>query len=467
MADLVTYEGMVAYAKGINEPFAQECKVYPFNDPTRQVLDIKGKTTAIREIKTTGAVDYIGGWPDGVGTAESDYIEYYAPYDRAFSASIDSVKEAQSFIEGAKPTLNGVMETFIKTKLAPEVDTAVLSRFASQIPVGNAHAVTDSGYGVGSSDIFATLTNIERDIANAGYDGEVAVFISATVNASLEQALIGSNILANETVIKRVLTREELAEGFGPLEVEIRARKINNLIIISVPDDRMVGKAYMLNGIDPGQQNGGIIPAKNLSSYFDIKILAIPFDAAFANIRHIVSQVFVPAMIDAVDTAENINLVNQKMFGILTLENCGINQAADGYKANIRCLYGGDIFQIHRDACIMVKSATQAQAVTPVKATCVAAATALSGAKTTTSDVKVVFEEINCSGTVYFVSKTTDSATVDSSETLTVPSSGADRRPYCTPTVTFGNTAGTSVIEVHTGSASGPKIGEFTVTSEG
>lgn len=467
MADLTVYEGVVAYAKQLLMGFAQNSKVAIFNDPTRQILDIKGKTTAIREIKTTGAVDYIGAWPDGVGTAESDYIEYYAPYDRAFSASVDSVKEAQSFVEGAKPTLNGVMEAFIKTKLAPEVDTAILARFASQVANGNIHANSDSGYGITSANILETLANVEKDIANAGYDGEVATFISATANAALEQALLAKNILANEVVIKRAMTRDEIAEDFGPLEIEIRARKVNNLLIIPVPDDRMVGKVYMLNGIDPGQQNGGVLPAKNLSTYFDINIIAIPLDAAFANIRHIVSQVFVPATIDAVDTAENINLVNQKLFGILNLENCGINQAADGYKANIRCLYGGDIFQIHRDACVMVKGATSAQTVTPVKATCVAAAAALSGAKTTTSDVKVVFEELDCSGTVYFVSKTTASATVDASETLTVPSSGADRRPYCTPTVTFGNTAGTSVIEVHTGSASGPKIGEFTVTSEG
>ena len=148
MADLTVYEGVVAYAKQLLIGFAQNSKVAIFNDPTRQILDIKGKTTAIREIKTTGAVDYIGGWPDGIGTAESDYIEYYAPYDRAFSASVDSVKEAQSFIEGAKPTLNGVMESFIKTQLAPEVDTAILARYASQVVAANIHANSESGYGI-------------------------------------------------------------------------------------------------------------------------------------------------------------------------------------------------------------------------------------------------------------------------------------------------------------------------------
>lgn len=466
MADYTVYEGVVAYAKQLLIGFAQNSKVAIFNDPQKQILDIKGKETKIREIETAGAGDYTGAWGDGVGTAESNYRSYYAPYDRTFSASVDSVKEAQSFVEGAKPTLNGVMEAFIKTKLAPEVDTAILARFASQVAAGNIHVNSASGYGITKDTILETIANIEKDVANAGYDGDVATFISATANAALEQALLAKNILANEVVIKRAMTRDEIAEGFGPLEIEIRARKINNLLIIPVPDDRMVGKVYMLNGIDPGQQNGGVLPAKNLSTYFDINIIAIPLDAAFANIRHIVSNLFTPANLDAVDTAENINLVNEKLFGVLTLENCGINQLADGYKANLRCLYGGDIFQIYRDACVLVKGATQVQAVAPVRGEFVGAASALSGADGATSDLKFAFEELNCSGTVYFTSSVTAKATVDASETLTVPTEGTDMRPYCSPTVTF-DAAGDSVITAWADNSHTIKLAEVTVTSTG
>lgn len=467
MADYSVYEGVVAYAKQLLIAFAQNSKVAIFNDPTNQILTVKGKETAIREIETKGAGDYTGKWGDGIDTASSDYKNYYAPYDRSYSAAIDSLKEAQSYVDGSTPTLVGVATSYIKKRLAPEIDTAILARYASQVAAGNVHANTDSGYGIAAANVLETLANIEKDVANAGYDGDVVTFVSATVNAAIEQALLAKNILANEVTIKRAMTKDEIAEGFGPLEIEIRARKINNLLVVAVPDDRMVGKVYMLDGFSAGQEDGGVIPAKNLSTYFDMNIIAVPLEAAYANIRHIVNQLFVPLGFDTDDYQENINKVNEKLFGVITLENNGINQAADGFKFNSRCVYGGDIFEIYRDACVLVKGATQAQTVAPVKATCVAAASALSGAKTTTSDVKIAFEELNCSGTVYFVSATTASATVDASETLTVPSSGSDLRPYCSPTVTFGNSAGTSVISVYSDSAKTIKIGEFTVTSEG
>lgn len=466
MADYSVYEGCISYAKQLLIAFAQNSKVSILNDPTAQVLSVKGKETAIREIETKGSGDYIGRWGDGVDTASSDYKNYYAPYDRTYSAAIDSLKEAQSYVEGATPTLVGVATSYIKKRLAPEIDTVIIARYASQVAAGNVHANSESGYGITKDTILETIANIEKDVANAGYDGDVAVFISATANAALEQALLAKNILANEVVIKRAMTKEEIAEGFGPLEVEIRARKINNLLIIPVPDDRMIGKVYMLDGFSAGQEDGGVLPAKNLSTYYDVNILAIPLDnAAYANIRHIVNQLFIPLGFDTDDYQENINKVNEKLFGVLTLENNGINQAGDGFKFNSRCVYGGDIFEIYRDACVLVKGATQAQTVAPVKADVLT--TGISGAKTTTKSVKIACEELNCSGTIYLESATTASATVTGSASLTVPSSGTDLRPYATVTVTFGTTAGDSKISIYADSSKTIKIGEFTATSEG
>lgn len=469
MADYTVYEGVTAYAKQVLIGLAQSAAVAVFNNPNEQVLTIKGKETAIREVQTKGASDYTGKWDDGFDSAEVDYKTYYAPYDRAFSASIDTLKEAQSYVEGATPSLIGVANHYLKNELAPEIDRVIISRYANEVASGNVHSSSDSGWGVDAAGILGTLTGIEADVANAGYVGDIVVFISATANKAFEQALTSANLLASAApvTIEREMTRGEIAEGFGPLKIEIRCRKFNNLLIIPVPDNRMCGKVLMLNGIDPGQENGGCIPQKNSSSYFDVHILAIPMDAAFANIRHIINQLFVPYGLDTADYQQNIETANEKLFGVVSLEDCGINQQADGFKFNSRVVYGGDIFEIYRDACVLVKGATQAQTIAPVKATCVAAASALSGAKTTTSDVKVAFEALNCSGTVYFVSATTGSATVDASETLTIPTTGDDLRPYCTPTVTFGNTAGTSKISVYSDSAKTIKIGEFTVTSEG
>lgn len=465
MADYSVYEGVVAYAKQLLIAFAQNSKVAWFNDPNNQILTVKGKETAIREIETAGAGDYTGHFDDGFDSASSDFKKYYAPYDRSYSARIDSLREAQSYVDGSTPTLVGVATSYIKNRLVPEVDTVVIADYASQVAAGNVHANSESGYGVTKDTILETLANIEKDVANAGYDGDVVVLISATANAALEQALLAKNILANEVVIKRDMTKDEIAPGLDPLKVELRARKINNLLIVPTPDKRMVGKYYMLDRRSPGQEDGGVIPAKNLSTYFDVNILAIPVEAAYANIRHIVNQLFVPLGFDTDDYQENINKVNEKLLGTIELQNNGILQSGDSFKFNSRCVYGGDIFEIYRDACVLVKSASQAQTVAPVKATAITED--ISGAKTTTKTVRIACEALNCSGTIYLDSATTGSATVTGSGALTVPSSGSDMRPYLDVTVTFGTTAGDSKISIYADSSKTIKIGEFTATSEG
>lgn len=463
MADYSVYEGVVAYAKQMLIGLAQSSKVAIFNDPNNQILTVKGKKTAIREVETKGAGDYTGQWGNGADAASVSQVEYYAPYDRAYSASVDSLKEAASYLEGAKPTLPGVATAYLKTKLAPEIDTAILARYAAQ--AGVQHNTSDQGYGVDADNILGTLTNIEAQVKNAGADGDVVVFLSNTVMAAFEAALLAKNILASDVVIEREMTREEVADGYGALKIQIKAKRFNSLLIVDVPDDRMVGKVYMLNGNDPGQQEGGVIPAKNLSSYFDTKIIAIPLEAAYANIRHIVNNLFVPVGLDTADYKENIEAINQKLFGVLTLEENGINQLGDGFKFNSRCVYGGDIFELYRGSAVVVKGTAGVVAIAPKKAEYVSGA--LSGAKTTSQDIKIACEDLNCSGTVYFDSATTASITVDASETLIVPESGTDMRPYCTPTITFGNTAGTSVISVYSDSNKTKKIGEFTATSLG
>jgi len=465
MADYSVYEGCIAYSKALLIAFAQNSKVAIFNDPNNQILTVKGKETAIREVETKGSGDFTGKFDDGFDSASVDYKNYYAPYDRGYSATIDSLKEAQSFVEGSVPSLVGVATSYIKKRLAPEIDTVIIARYASQVASGNVHQNNESGYGITKDTILETLASIEKDVSNAGWDGDTVVLISATANAALEQALLAKNILANPETIKRAMTREEIAEGFGPLEVDIKVRRINNLLVVAVPDDRMIGKVYMLNGIDPGQEEGGVLPAKNLSSYFDINLLAVPLEACYCNIRHIVNQLFTPLGFNTADYQENINKVNEKLFGVLTLENNGILQSGDGFKFNSRCVYGGDIFEIYRDACVLVKGATQAQTVAPVKATAITEG--ISGAKTTTKTVRIACEELNCSGTIYLDSATTGSATVTGSGALTVPSSGADLRPYLDVTVTFGTTAGDSKISIYADSSKTIKIGEFTATSEG
>lgn len=353
MPNFSTYEATVAFAKQANLSMAQSAKVAIFNDPTNQIYDIKAKETLIREIETVGAGDYTGVWDDGFGNVESEYVRYYAPYDRSASFAIDSLQEAQSFVEGATPTLNLAGKEFMTKHQAPEIDSVVLARYAVQ--AGIKKLTTE--WQIDKAHILDTLTSIEAEISNAGYDGEIVTYLSTDANMAFEQALLEKNVLASDVVIKRKMTKEEVAEGFEALEIEIRCRKFNNMLIIPVPNDRMCGAYIMLDGRSAGQEAGGVIPEKNVSTYHDNKIIAIPLPAAYCNIRHIVAELAVPASIDVADYTENIALANEKLFGTVEIEHIGVNQLSDGFKFNTRTVYGGDIFEKYRDLCVVVKTA--------------------------------------------------------------------------------------------------------------
>ena len=490
MADLGIIQPSVAYRKNLLIEEANGSKIFMLYDPNLFGYETHAKKTIIREITTTGAGDYVDGWNNGLDFGSCKQVEYWAAFDRQFVAVIDSMREIQSYNAGGIPTISGVVNSFYKTGIIPEMDMAMFARLAAQVPAENTHVVTDSGYACDAANIIDTITNINANITNSGDDNMVYMFMSASTVANLQKALLAKNILMSDEVVSRVVSKapvvdfdeidvdqydeetvEFIKKAMGNLSLDFRVYKLNKNYIIEVPDKRFVNKVLMLNKINPGQELGGCIPQLNSSAFAEIKIFAIPRGAAYFDVQHIVSEMFIPmnAEVDSVEMFESIKYVNERFAGLLQLpvQAAGIHQKGDSYKFTTRVCYGGDLLNIRKQNVQIVLGTAGAVASTPKKATCVSPASALSGAKTTTSDIKFVFEDINCSGTVYFVSKTTGSATVDASETLTVPTSGEDLRPWASPTVTFGNTAGTSVIEVHTGSASGPKIGEITVTSEG
>ena len=463
------YGFVIGYDKAAKLNYAVNSVTAIFNDPQNQVLQKNKREMRIRRFTTRGPKNYRGRWNDGFGSAEMDYDTYYMLNDREFSFHIDSLAEIQSVIDGGTPTLKAITEQYNKCNLIPEMDALFLAKVASKAGVVKV-AGTDAGYSVETGHIYETLTNIQAALTDKGYKGKIALYLRPTIYAGLKQELMQRNIAANPAVIARQFNYEDLGvEGYEDvLKIDLPVVELDNFYLYETPSDRMNGKNYVLDGYSAGQENGGYIAAKNLSSYYDIDILAIPVDAAFTNVTHEIANLVCPGWIDPASFEGDIALANKKLLGTLELQKIsGDNQLSDGFDVHERTVFDGDVFAQYADAVILVKGAVAAQTVAPVKATCVAAASALSGAKTTTSDIKVAFEDLNCSGTVYFASATTASATVDASETLTVPTSGDDLRPYCSPTVTFGNTAGTSVISVYSDAGKTVKIGEFTVTSEG
>lgn len=461
----------IAYSKKCYTDFMQGSVLAPILDTDVSRGMWKAGKYQYRTVKANGLKDYDGKFNQDFDSYEVEMHEFAPGRDRKFSASVDSVEEAQSYIEGAEPTMKGINDAMINQALIPEVDTLALSLFANSIPSSNVvTSQSGQGYETDVTHIIGTLNSIKAAITNSGYKGDIIVWMNPDVYANLTTALSVSNVLANPTVVNKV----SIGEGENKIEVNTEAIKWNGMILIETVADRLVGKTITLDGHSVGQTRGGIIPYYTDSNYFESAIIAGPAKDTFVfAFKHLIANLFVPvgASVDVTPELQAVNeqLVNSVEFADELFKGQGIYQGADGYQLNGRVIPVFGVIDNHAKNCFLVKKyMASAPVVTPVKATCVTLPYQLNGAKTTTVDVEFRFEELNCSGTVYFESATTGSATVDASETLTVPAANAvDRRPYCTPTVTFGTTAGTSVISVYSDNAKTNKIGEVTVTSLG
>ena len=461
----------IAYSKKCYTDFMQGSVLAPLLDTDVQRGVWHAGKYQYRTVKANGLKDFDGKFEQDFDSYDVHMKEFTAVHDRQFSATVDSVEEAQSYIEGAEPTMKGINDAMINQALIPELDTLGLALYANKVPA-NMVATNQSGQGyeTDASHIVATITKIKAKIFDSGYKGDILCWLDPDTYANLTTALSNSTVLANPVVVNKV----SIGEGENKIEINTEAVKWNGIIFIETPSDRMHGKVITLDGRSAGQEAGGIIPYYTDANYFESVILMGPAKDTFVfAFKHLIANLFVPtgASVDVTPELQAVNeqLINSVEFADEMFKGQGIYQAGDGYQLNGRVIPVFGVVDNHAKNCFLVKKYyASTPTVAPVKATCVAATSALSGAKTTTSDIEFRFEDINCSGTVYFASATTGSATVDASETLTVPdATAADRRPYCSPTVTFGTTAGTSKISVYSDSAKTIKIGEVTVTSLG
>lgn len=265
---------------------------------------VGAKTVIIPDIDFVGLADYDrdNGFAKGAMTVSQ--TSYTLKNDRARTLQIDSEDMDET---GVANLAGQIMGEYVRTKVVPEMDAYVLSQLAGIAAKEDLEkGKTKNTIGLNLADVykqFVTLVNMVQ--GKAGFDTELVAFVNPDVYAAF----------MNSTEIQRHITVSDFKQG----EINLKVKKINDVVIIPVADDRMK-TAYDFNGkvvdgdgnsIVPGTNEGGFTPtdaAKNIG------ILVLPKKAA-----------------SLVKKSEKIRVFEPNT-----------NQSADAYKFDYRVYY--DVF---------------------------------------------------------------------------------------------------------------------------
>lgn len=318
-----------------------------------------GKEVAVRQVTGGTLYNYDGEYDRSAGNAGSvRWQKFVAPYDRALSISVDALDELNSIAEGMTPSSVLIYDRTM-LGVSEEIDATTFATIYAGTKAENRHLNSAAGFKTDAENIISTLLNIDKELkkkkVNAKQD--VIVFLSATVYSNLQAALVANNGFASGAVIKpTTITQVVNKEG---LEVVIDVVKFGtHMYLVDVPDDLMYSLFTLFDGKSEGQ-TGGFAKDTSSAGACDIDILAVPTNAAFVDIRHLIAQVAVPLGVedvvkDIVNNPEVVSELNGLYDGSIALENIGPNQRANSFDYDARIVYGAGVQDALADTIIAV-----------------------------------------------------------------------------------------------------------------
>ena len=271
------------FAGELDKMIVQKSATGFFADNLLRAKFVGAKTVVMPDVDFVGLADYDRNDGFSKGKMTVAHTSYELTQDRARSLQIDREDMDET---GIANLAGQIMGEYVRTKVVPEMDSYTLSKLA-KIAGDNSNTTT-----LNTSKVYNQLTTLVNGVqAKAGFDTEMVAFVNADVYAAL----------MNTTEIQRHITISDFKQG----EINLKVKKINDVSIIPVPNDRM--KTVYEND----SENGGLKPSDTAK---DIGILVLPKSAASLVKKSEKIRVFEP------DT----------------------NQEADAYKFDYRIYY--DVF---------------------------------------------------------------------------------------------------------------------------
>lgn len=246
---LNTLEFATKFSGELDKMIVQKSVTGFFADNLLRAKFVGAKTVIIPDIDFVGLADYDrdNGFTKGKMTVAQ--TSYTLTQDRARSLQIDREDMDET---GIANLAGQIMGEYVRTKVVPELDAYTLSKLAG-IAIDKAHTKT-----LDTSKVYELFVNTTNDIqAKTGFDTELVVFVNPAVYAAL----------MNSTEIQRRITVSDFKQG----EINLKVKKLNDITIIPVADNRMKTK------YEDDTTNGGLKPAAGAK---DIGMLALPKKAA-------------------------------------------------------------------------------------------------------------------------------------------------------------------------------------------
>ena len=271
------------FASELDKIIVQKSVTGFLTDNTMRAKFVGAKTVQIPDIDFVGLADYDRDSGFSKGKMTVAHTSYTLTQDRARSLQIDREDMDET---GVANLAGQIMGEYVRTKVVPEMDAYTLSTLAGLAKNRNNKKTLDT------SKVYQQFTEMANSIyAKSGFGEELVAFVSPTVYAAF----------MNSTEIQRSITVSDFKQG----EVNLKVKKLNDVVIIPVAEDRMKTQ------YESDTTNGGLKPASGAQN---IGMLIMPKKGA-----HLVKK------------SEKIRVFEPDT-----------NQDADAYKFDYRVYY--DVF---------------------------------------------------------------------------------------------------------------------------
>lgn len=355
------YDGVSAFSRKANAAYYQGCKTSCLNNPAMQILTPKGKETLVRQYNSgyAGTYDKTKGWMNQYGQGTGvEWKAYRARHDRAKVLTVDAIDELQSYANGMTPSINLLGQDFLDNQMPQEMDASNISSWYNQVPLANRHTSDDAGYSVEVGEALNTVLQLQQDVYNSGYSEDTILFMSSDVYANFQKDIIANYGLASNVLMTRkgqIVVNNGLADyNDGEIAIDVEFITFNKFLIVVVPKNRMYSDIILYDGYSVGQEVGGYVPDYLNPDFAEVKLLAIPMEAGFANVRYMIDNYLVPATMYSDISQPELRKINERMYGNVSVGFAGINQKANAFEFDIRIIYDAYLFDNRARNCFAV-----------------------------------------------------------------------------------------------------------------
>lgn len=251
---LNTLEFATKFAGELDKIITQKSVTGFMADNLLRAKFVGANSVIVPDIDFVGLADYdrAGGFSKGKMTVS--HTTYKLTKDRARSLQIDREDMDET---GIANLAGQIMGEYIRTMVVPEMDAYTIHKLAA---IAAENANTEALDTANVYEQFITLVNGVQ--AKTGFDTEMVAFVNPEVYAAL----------MNSDKIQKHIVVSDFKQG----EINLKVKKLNDVVIIPVADDRMK-TAY--NFVTSGEDAtvGGFAPAETAKS---IGMLVLPKCAA-------------------------------------------------------------------------------------------------------------------------------------------------------------------------------------------